>query len=93
MLFIRSPRTVGPQPHDVLQLALPNGDFDGDCGNVAGIITSRAAGAVAYSTLRGGPVAPSSNREKRNAEQSSEGLPSRISSDTSRPAIGPIANP
>ena len=38
-------------------------------------------------------MAPSAKREKRNADTSSEALPSTISSETRRPATGPIAKP
>ena len=48
---------------------------------------------VTHKTLRGLPIAPSAKREKRKPLMSSEVLPSAISSDTRRPAIGPIAKP
>ena len=49
--------------------------------------------AGSHRTLRGVPMTPSAKREKRNAERSRDGLPSRITSETRRPATGPIAKP
>src|SRR5439155_20128092 len=61
--------------------------------NFAGASEWRGSYHEGYSTLRGRPTAPSAKREKRNPVMSSEGLPSMISSETRRPAIGPIAKP